>query len=179
MCSLGEEAMKENFDQAFKWLMEHEGPFCDDSALGDAGGMTTWGVTHIDWARWTGHSPSKAEMMRLKQSDVKPLYKKFYWDVMHCDDLPSGVDYAVFDYGVNSGVYKSIKVLQRLVGTAPDGIIGKQTLAAVAKVDPQQLALDICKERLGYLRGLRIFKNFGRGWTRRVAEVESRVQTMA
>lgn len=171
--------MKENFDQAFKWLMEHEGPFCDDTALGDKGGMTTWGVTHIDWSRWTGKPATRAEMMRLKQTDVKPLYKKFYWDFMKCDELPTGLDYAVFDYGVNSGVYKSAKVLQRLVGVEVDGLIGPKTLAAVKKTDAKQLALDMCKERLGYLRSLRIFKNFGRGWTRRVAEVESRVQKMA
>lgn len=170
--------MQKNFDQCFTWIIAHEGPFTDDSALGDSGGMTTWGVTHRDWARWTGRSPSRAEMKALKQSDVKPLYKKFYWDAMHCDELPPGLDYAVFDYGVNSGIYRSIKILQRLVSVPVDGIMGAKTLDAVRVHNGKELAIKLCDERIGFLRGLRIFRNFGRGWTRRVNEVKSRVQNM-
>lgn len=170
--------MKENFDQCFKWLMEHEGGFCDDSALGDSGGMTTWGVTHHDWAKWTGKEPTRLQMKSLKQSDVKPLYKAYYWDILKCDDLPSGLDYAVFDYGVNSGIYRSAKVLQRLLGVTVDGIIGKQTLAAIKKVDSKNLAIKLCNERMSYLKSLKIFKNFGKGWTRRVNEVLSRIEQL-
>lgn len=170
--------MQKNFDQCFKWLMEHEGGFCDDSALGDSGGMTTWGVTHIDWAKWTGKEPTRAQMKALKQSDVKPLYKAYYWDILKCDDLPSGLDYAIFDYGVNSGIYRAAKVLQRLLGVTVDGIIGKETLKAVKNVDGVALAQKVCDERLGFLRSLRIFRNFGRGWTARVNEVRSRVKDM-
>lgn len=171
--------MLENFDKSFHWLMEHEGGFCDDTALGDKGGMTTWGVTHIDWAKWIGRPPSRAEMKALTQDDVKPLYKKFYWDVLNCTLLPSGLDYCLFDYGVNSGVYRAAKVVQRLVGTTQDGIVGPKTLAAIANHNAKDLAVAVCKERLGFLRRLRIFKNFGRGWTRRVNEVEARVKGMA
>lgn len=159
--------------------MEHEGGFTDDTALGDKGGMTTWGVTHIDWARWTKKPTTRYEMKRLSQNDVKPLYKAFYWDLMKCDELPAGLDYAMFDYGVNSGVNRAIKVLQRLLGVTVDGIIGKETLAAVHTYpDPRELAQRLCTERLGFLRSLRIFKNFGRGWTRRVVEVESRIKVV-
>lgn len=170
--------MQKNFDQCFKWIMEHEGGFTDDSRLGDSGGMTTWGVTHFDWSRWTGKPATRAEMIKLKQSDVKPLYKKFYWDFMKCDDLPSGLDYAIFDYGVNAGVYRAGKVLQRLLGVKVDGLIGKNTLAALKDKDGKELAVAVCDERMGFLRSLRIFRNFGRGWTRRVNEVRDRVKTI-
>ena len=40
------------------------------------------------------------------------IYRK-YWDAQRCDELPAGVDYAVFDYGVNSGIGRSGKVLPR------------------------------------------------------------------
>jgi lysozyme family protein len=60
-------------------------------------------------------------------------------DAMSCDELPSGVDYAVFDYGVNSGISRAAKVLQRLVGTDVDGEIGPNTIAATTTlpVDPK------------------------------------------
>ena len=170
--------MQKNFDQSFKWLMEHEGGFTDDSSLGDSGGMTCWGVTHHDWAKWIGKEPTRAQMKALKQSDVKPLYKAYYWDILKCDQLPSGLDYAIFDYGVNSGIYRAAKILQRLLGVTVDGIIGKETLKAVKDKDGTVLALKVCDERLGFLRSLRIFRNFGRGWTARVNEVRARVLEM-
>lgn len=171
--------MKENFDKCFSWLMEHEGGFCDDTALGDSGGMTCWGVTHADWTKWQGHPATRAEMKGLTQEDVKPLYKKFYWNVVRGDDLPSGVDYAIFDYGVNSGVYRAVKVVQRLVGVTQDGVLGPKTYAAVLDMNAKDLVHLICAERLGFLRRLKIFRNFGRGWTRRVNEVEARAKGMA
>ena len=41
-------------------------------------------------------------MKELTVDDVAPIYKKNYWDKMKCDDLPSGLDLCVFDFGVNA-----------------------------------------------------------------------------
>ena len=49
---------------------------------------------------------------------AKRIYRSKYWNATRCDDLPAGVDYAVFDYAVNSGVGRAGKVLRRLVGLA-------------------------------------------------------------
>ena len=78
---------------------------------------------------------------------------------------------AVFDFAVNSGVSRSAKYLQRIVGVAQDGVIGNGTLAAVGRHDPAKLVRRLCGDRLAFLKRLRHWKTFGRGWSRRVGEV--------
>ncbi|WP_234834467.1 hypothetical protein [Sinorhizobium meliloti] len=43
------------------------------------------------------------------------------------------LDYAVFDFGLNSGACRTVKTLQKVVGVRKDGHVGEQTLAAVRK----------------------------------------------
>ena len=71
-------------------------------------------------------------MKDLTVEDVAPIYRKNYWDRMKCDDLPTGLDLCVFDFGVNAGTGRSAKYLQRMIGTTVDGGIGPNTLRAVA-----------------------------------------------
>ena len=98
---------------------------------------------------------------------------------MRCDDLPAGVDYAVFDYGVNSGIARAARVLQRLVGTSVDGEVGPDTIVATARAKPAELINQICDERLAFLQGLRTWSVFGNGWGRRVHEVRAAAVAMA
>src|SRR5690606_10887140 len=95
------------------------------------------------------------------------------------DDLPSGVDYAVFDFSVNSGVSRAAKYLQALVGVAQDGVIGPKTLAAVAAYDPTKLVDRLCDRRMTFLRNLKTWNTFGRGWTSRVEGVRELAKRMA
>ena len=98
---------------------------------------------------------------------------------MRCDELPAGVDYATFDYGVNSGISRAAKVLQRLLGVEADGEIGPNTLAAAAHSDPAKVIGQMCDERLAFLQGLKTWKVFGSGWGRRVREVHIAALVMA
>lgn len=169
--------MDQNFDQCFKWLLENEGGYCNDA--GDPGGMTCWGVTHIDWASWTGHEPTESEMRALTPDDVKPLYKTKYWDAMQCgDEMPSGVDYALFDFGVNSGIGRAIRHAQAIVNCGQDGACGPLTLAAIKEHDAADLIKKLCDGRLAFLQNLSTFSIFGRGWTTRVNEVRERALNM-
>jgi lysozyme family protein len=93
--------------------------------------------------------------------------------------LPAGIDYAVFDYGVNSGISRSAKVLQRVLGVADDGMIGPITLGAANACDCKVTIAAICDERLRFLRSLRTWRVFGKGWGRRVAEVKAVALDMA
>ena len=101
---------------------------------------------------------------------------------MHGDELPSGLNYAVFDFGVNSGPSRAAKYLQALVGVSQDGKIGPQTIGAVWSKDPSDLINRLCDNRLGFMkriRGGKLWKTFGRGWSRRVSEVRSKSLKMA
>jgi lysozyme family protein len=172
--------MKDNFQKCLEHLLVHEGGFVNDSR--DNGGMTNLGVTIRVWEEWVGHPVSEKEMRNLTPLMVAPLYKRKYWDACHADDLVSGVDYAVFDVAVNSGVGRAVKLLQSCVGATPDGGFGSITLALVKKAqqeDPARLISVYCSKRLEFLESLTTFPVFGKGWSRRVAEVKEAALKMA
>ena len=110
----------------------------------------------------------------LTVEDVAPIYKKGYWDKMKCDDLPSGLDLCVFDFGVNAGPGRAAKFLQKMIGTTVDGGIGPMTLAKVNKHVGDNGLKESIKQyqnaRQKYYENLSTFDTFGKGWTRRVEE---------
>lgn len=168
--------MKQNFDAALKAVLHHEGGFVNHPR--DPGGMTNLGVTKKVWGEWVKREVGESEMRDLTPEKVAPLYKKMYWDRARCDELPEGVDYIVFDTAVNSGVGRAVRFLQACVGADQDGVIGPKTLAAVQAADPKVLVEDYAKRRLSFLSALPAWDTFGRGWSRRVAEVQSAATTM-
>lgn len=168
--------MKENFDKAFAKLVRHEGGYVDHPS--DPGGRTNIGVTQRVWEEWIGHRVDEKIMRGLTPEQVKPLYKRKYWDKICGDDLPAGVDYCVFDAAVNSGPGRAIKWLQQSLGVVQDGALGPKTLAAAKAADPQLLVVGYNAVRLTFLQDLPTWDVFGRGWRRRVAEVKQDAATM-
>lgn len=162
--------MENNFEQCLAFVLKHEGGYVNNPR--DPGGRTNLGVTQKVWEEWVGHPVDEAAMRALGPQDVAPLYKKNYWDKIKGDQLPAGVDYACFDFAVNSGVGRAAKTLQKAVGVSADGAIGPATMDAVEKANHRDLATEICDLRLKFLQGLPTFPTFGKGWTRRVEEVE-------
>jgi lysozyme family protein len=168
--------MKSNFEQCIAALLLHEGGFVNHPK--DPGGMTNLGVTKTVWEGWTGHDTTEAAMRNLSTSDVEPLYRKKYWDAIQGDVLPSGVDYCVFDTAVNSGAGRAIKLLQRSIGVTQDGLIGPNSLAAILVSDVGSLIDKYCAARNEFLQSLSTFDTFGKGWTRRVSEVNLKAKEM-
>ena len=157
------------FEEALEHVLKHEGGFVNHPK--DPGGITNLGVTKKVWDEWIGRESSEDEMRNLKPEDVAPLYKKMYWDRVKGDDLPSGVNYCVFDASVNSGTGRAAKWLQEAVGAVADGAIGAKTLAKVAAHDADSLVNAYCDVRLNFLKSLKTFDTFGKGWSRRVEGV--------
>ena len=168
--------MRQNFAQALQAVLKHEGGFVNNPK--DPGGMTNLGCTKAVWEEHCGHPVEEKAMRALTPADVAPLYKRKYWDKVQGDELPNGVDYVVFDCAINSGPGRAAKMLQACVGVEPDGGIGPKTLAAVRAMDPQQLVKDYAKRRLSFMMDLPAWGTFGKGWTRRVNEVEAVGLTM-
>ena len=169
--------MRENFDEAFSLVIKHEGGYVNNPK--DPGGMTNLGVTKKVWEEYVGHEVDEMTMRNLSINDVKPLYKKMYWDKIRGDDLPEGLDYAAFDFSVNSGTGRAAKFLQRIVGANQDGAIGPATLKALEACNASELVTELCEERQKFLESLPIFPTFGKGWTARVSEVEKHAFQMA
>ena len=101
---------KENYEECLKTILHHEGGYVNHPK--DPGGETNLGVTKRVYEEWGG----KKDMKDLTEEDVAPIYKKNYWDRVKGDDLPSGLDLAVFDWAVNSGTGRAAKKLQKMIG---------------------------------------------------------------
>ena len=162
--------MRQNFEQCMGWLLEHEGGYVNHPS--DPGGETNLGVTRAVYEQYAGRQVMDGEMEGLTHDDVYPIYKENYWDRVRGDDLPSGVDWAVFDWGVNSGTSRAAKALQRIVGVEQDGGIGPMTLQAVASVESAGIIDQLHYMREGFYRDLSTFDTFGRGWLRRNDETK-------
>jgi lysozyme family protein len=162
--------MKDNFEQCFALVLKNEGGYTDN--LKDPGGATNLGCTKTTWEAFVGHEVTKDDIKALTPTDVMPLYKANYWDKINGDSLPYGVDYAVFDFAINSGTGRAAKTLQSVLGVNQDGQIGAATLRALEEANIREIATRVCEARLAFLQGLPTWSNFGKGWGNRVSEVE-------
>jgi lysozyme family protein len=165
-----------NYDDALRRLLAHEGGYSNHPS--DPGGPTKFGITLAVYRQAVKPRATVADVKAMTVDEAKAIYRFRYWDAQRCDELPSGVDYAVFDYGVNSGIGRSVKALQRIAGVADDGALGPITLAAVRKAEPRTLVNAICDERLRFLQSVKTWNVFGKGWGRRVSEVRTAALAM-
>ena len=161
--------MKQNFSASLTNVLTSEGGFVMNPK--DPGGMTNLGCTKATWESWVKHPVTELDMRNLKPNDVAPLYRLKYWDKVSGDLLPSGVDYAVFDAAINSGTGRAVKLLQEILKTDVDGIVGSQTLKKLAARNPLELIAEYQEHRLAFLKTLPAFSDFGHGWTNRVLHV--------
>jgi len=168
--------VKQNFRQALQAVLLHEGGFVNHPK--DPGGMTNLGVTKRVWEAWVGHPVGEKEMRALTPATVARLYKRQYWDAVKGDELPTGLDYLMFDFAVNAGAGRAIRTMQKALGTTPDGVIGPKTMAAIKAADPKDLIAKFSMERELFYKALPTFATFGRGWLRRVDESKSQAMTL-
>jgi len=161
-----------NWNKSFDLVIVNEGGYVDNKL--DPGGATNWGCTQAVWEGYIGHKVSVDDMKALTKEDVKPLYKKRYWDAIHGDAIPSGLDYCLFDCAINSGVNRSAKIIQEIVGVFADGAIGNNTVSAITQLNPVTAINEFCDKRQAFLESLKTFPVFGKGWSKRVSEVRIR-----
>ena len=169
--------MKDNFDTALGYLLQHEGGFVVNPK--DPGGMTNMGVTKLIWEQYVGHPVDAVAMRSLKEADVAPLYRTCYWDLIRGSDLPGGLDYAIFDAAVNQGVPKAVRILQSILDVKTDGVLGSRTLASLDGKSIPALINQYCDERLRFMQSLPTWATFGDGWGNRVSEVRAQAMTLA
>ncbi|MCF8366448.1 MAG: peptidoglycan-binding protein [Bacteroidales bacterium] len=169
--------MKENFNDSLSRVLVHEGGWSDHPK--DPGGATMKGVTLQVFREHFGAGKTKEDLRNISNDELEHIYRAGYWSKCKCDELPSGVDYAVFDSAVNSGPGRGAKWLQTAVGATPDGGIGSNTLAKVKAHDPVNIVNSICDNRLGFLKSLDTWPTFGKGWQKRVEDLRSTAVKMA
>lgn len=160
-----------NFDKAFELLIGHEGGFTQNpkDAGNWTGGKVGVGVNKGTKYGIASNSYPNLDIKNLTLDQAKAIYKRDYWDKVKGDQLPASLAFHVFDMAVNSGVSRGIKLLQKTIGTAEDGIIGPKTLSAVNAMDVNQAIQIYSANRLQFYTSLKDFSVFGKGWVNRVA----------
>ena len=171
--------MQNNWEKSCDMVLAHEGGFTSDprdkgNSLPDGrAGSTMLGCTQANWEAYVGHQVTWDDMKKLTKDDVKPLYKKNYWDAVSGDSLPSGVDYAAFDFAINAGPAASRKMIQHALGVTADGVFGSKTLAAIQSSDAKELMQKFSDAKTTFYKGLGNFNVYGKGWLQRVADVQA------
>jgi len=166
-----------NFDRCLEFVLQFEGGFVNNPK--DPGGPTNRGVTQATLSAFLGRQATIAEVKALTPATVAPIYRAKFWDHVNGDDLPAGIDLAVFDFGVHSGPSRGVIGLQRALKLADDGKLGPVTTAAAKKADPKPTINAICDERMEFLKRLKVFKAFGKGLTSRVDKCRKAALGMA
>lgn len=143
----------------------------------DPGGPTNHGITIGTLSAYRGRTVSIAEVKALGLAEANAIYEANYWRPIMGDRLPAGLDYAMFDFGINSGPSRAVKELQAILRTKDksvgvDGVMGPKTLGAIETWDTADLIRRLCNARIAFCKKLKTWKDFGRGWSYRVLGVD-------
>lgn len=151
-----------NRDEAIKECLKWEGGYSNNPS--DPGGPTNWGITIADARRYWKSDATAADVRAMPQSVAVNIYINKYWKTPQydCDTLASGVDLAVFDFGVNSGPGRARAALDASVGGPSEDTINR-----------------ICDYRIAFLHKLGTWGVFGAGWSRRVVGIRAKSLELA
>ena len=166
---------QQNLSRSLQLMFGDEGGYVNHPK--DPGGPTKYGVTIKTLKAWRKNSKlTNEDVKKLTLDEATRIARTEYWNTIRGDDLPSGLDYAVFDCAYNSGPAQAAKLLQRLLNVSADGIIGTKTLDALRKYlrrfNVDRVIRDYCDARVKFLKSLKNWPSFGRGWTIRVTGID-------
>lgn len=146
----------------FEWcvgqILEREGGYVFDPQ--DPGGETNFGISKRAYP--------DLDIETLTEFSAISLYQRDYWAKAHCEELPTPLDFYVFDMAVNQGVDKAIRLLQQVLRVPIDGVVGPVTINAAWRSNrPETGALFMARRVRQYLI-LPTFERFGEGWLKRL-----------
>ncbi|MBW4056958.1 MAG: hypothetical protein HIU83_16505, partial [Proteobacteria bacterium] len=130
------------FEPAFKLTMKHEGGYANKKH--DHGGETYRGISRNNWRGWDGWPqidklkeqkdfPACLDRNADLQGKVRAFYQRNFWTPVMDEIADQNLVNWLFDKGVNAGIQRAYKLLQRALNVDQDGIIGPQTKAHTAK----------------------------------------------
>lgn len=151
-------AVTAKFERSHAVTSRWEGGWSDHPA--DPGKQTMYGVTQAVYDAWRKTQKLPLQNVRaITRDEALAMFFADYWNVIPCETLADGVDLAVYDAAVNSGVGRARKWLLASLDRGNDHA---KTVKA------------ICARRLGFVEALRTWKIFGKGWAARIADIEAK-----
>lgn len=149
-----------NYAACLARVLKYEGGYTNHPS--DPGGPTNFGITIHDYRRYIDPNGTANDVRNMKLAQAANIYRQRYWNAVDGDNLHDGVDLAVFDYGVNSGIGRAL----------PD-------FKPFRPLEPVTAIKGLCARRMRFLKALRTWSVFGAGWGSRVANVEATGVRMA
>lgn len=166
----------DKFLKYLDWVLVHEGGYVNHPK--DPGGSTNYGITQAVYNNYLHASGKRSQSVALiTRKEVEAIYRVKYWLLIRGDELPQGWDYAIFDFGINSGPKRAVKYAQEAVGVEADGVIGPATLSAI-RAAPREALFKYLDKREAFLRQLPHWPDFGKGWLRRVNDVRKKMDVL-
>lgn len=164
--------MADRFSICLAETLKWEGGYSDHPA--DPGGPTMNGIIQRVYDGWRDQMGLPRRPVReIEPRERDAIYRQNYWTAVRGDELPPGIDVAVYDFGVNSGPPRAVRALQKALGINPDGHVGPATIAAAQAADPAAVVQALMTERRRFLRQVKTFGVFGKGWMRRCDGIEA------
>lgn len=151
-----------SFNDYLKVILKHEGGYINDSR--DLGGETKYGISKRAFPG--------LNIKELTVEDASAIYYHNYWIKLNLTNIKNEeLKLHIFDMAVNAGIKPTIKLLQSIVGTTQDGVLGP---LSEAKINAYQgdIVEEYKKVRINYYNTL--VKNkptlqvFLKGWINRV-----------
>lgn len=165
-----------NFETSL--VLKHEGGYGWDPR--DPGGPTNFGITCYDLAELEGQKMDSMaawapKVKGMTLAEAMQIYRNKYWAKMQCDNLPNGTEYPLYDYAINSGLARAIRVAEALCGLPQTGRapMSNATVTAIANKDPKIFINAVCDERMAFLQRLPTWDTYRGGWTTRVSDVRN------
>ena len=159
------------FDVAFDRVFINEGEFQNDPS--DRGNWTSGqvGVGELKGTKFgiSAMSYPGLDIEHLSRYEAKQIYKRDWWDAFGMDQFRPAMSYQMFDAAIHHGMFYATTMVQRAAGTTPDGVIGPKTRAAVASKDINDLLMLFLAVRLEFMTNVSTWRQYGRGWARRIA----------
>lgn len=170
--------MRGDLEASMKIIFGEEGGYVNNPK--DPGGATKFGITAATLGAWrkNGTVATPTEVRNLSLDEARLIVDGQYAQKISFDKLPPGLDLAVLDFAINSGPAQAGKTFQKVVGVDQDGVIGSRTIAAIPLAIPTVIDRYM-DARLRFLKGLRTWGTFGKGWSRRVERVRVLAKKLA
>ena len=97
-------------------------------------------------------------------SELEPSVSRQLWAASGCDNYPWPLCAFVLASAKAVGPETAVRLLQRCLPVAADGIPSLKTATAVGKMDLPSLCAAYCAERVLWAIGNRKFDTYGRMW---------------
>ena len=155
------------------FILRWEGGFSDHPA--DRGGATNRGVTLATFQQFYGADRTADDLRAMTDEQWLRIFREGYWNRWQADRIASqSLANLLVDWVWASGSH-GITRPQKILGVEADGIVGEQTLAALAARAPEPLFHQLKAARIAFVEGI-VRENpsqkvFLRGWKNRIEAI--------